>query len=130
MKKTIALVIIAATASFAAAGPGWEDNSPADPGRSMEEIRENLGEVKNAVQRAYEVLLADQPELSGDIEVSFSIRPNGDLTGAEVICSEGLEEMEEPVLEALDAMEFQPCSGQTDDLPVTVPFTLCPSDDR
>lgn len=123
MKKAIILVM--AVWAAAAAVPG--DNAPQDtPDRSMEEIRNKVEDIKDTVESSYGLLLAEEPELSGEIDVSFSITPEGEITSIEVVCSEGLGSLEEPVTDAVSAMVFDPCPGQDENIPVTVPFSLFP----
>ena len=126
MKKAM-LLIMAVWAAFSASAVIQAQNTPAESsGRSMEEVREKIGEVKITVENCYELLLADEPELSGDIEVSFSITPEGAVSDVAIVCSEGLEGLEEPVAETVCGLVFEPCSSQSEDLPVTVPFSLFP----
>lgn len=114
-------------AAFSASAAIQAQNFPEEnSGRSMEEVREKVGDVKVTVQNCYELLLAREPEVSGDIEVSFSITPEGDVSQITVVCSEGLESLEEPVREAVGTLEFEPCTSQSENLPVTVPFSLFP----
>lgn len=127
--KNISAVMVIMLACSAAAGNfiSVQGNGTPDPGeRDISEIREKITEVKETVQTAYGELLVNEPEATGEIEVSFLITPDGSVTGVEINTSEGLTELNETVTEAVEALDFGPCPGQEDDLPITVPFSLMP----
>jgi len=126
VKKAMLLVMAVWITASASAVIQVQNTQTENSGRSLDEVREQVGYVKVTVQNCYELLLADEPDLSGDIEVSFSITPEGEVTDTEIVCSEGLESLEEPVAEAARALVFEPCSSQLENLPVTVPFSLFP----
>lgn len=126
MKKAM-LLIMAVWISATASTTIPVENTPEDVStRSIDEVREKVSDVKDTLQHTYELLLADEPGLSGEVEVSFSITPEGEVTEIVIVCSEGLESLEEPTLETVSALVFQPCPGQDENLPITVPFNLSP----
>ncbi len=94
--------------------------------RDMAAIRGKINEIKEVVQADYEVLLVTNPEATGVITVSFSITPEGTVTDASVQCPEDLASLQEGVLAKLESLEFEAEAEQTEDIPVTVPFTLVP----
>ncbi|MCK7508514.1 MAG: energy transducer TonB [Desulfobacterales bacterium] len=103
-----------------------KDASIPDSPRSMNEVREELSGLNTAITALYEELLSTDSEASGDILIAFSITPEGDVTLAEVTCSEGLETLHDAVLEEVEAMAFLPVPGRRGDLPVSVPVRLLP----
>lgn len=95
-------------------------------GRDMSNIRVKINEIKEVVQTDYEVLLATDPETSGTITISFSITPEGTVSDASVDSPEELSTLQKNILSVLAELDFGPASDQTEDIPVTVPFTLNP----
>lgn len=95
-------------------------------GRDMGDIRVKINEIKEVVQTDYEVLLESDSEASGTITVSFSITAEGTVADASVDCPEALASLQEDVLAKLESLEFGVAPDQTEDIPVTVPFTLIP----
>lgn len=95
-------------------------------GRDMGDIRVNINEIKEVIQTDYEVLLADDPEATGTITISFSITAEGTVSGASVDCPEALGSLQADVLAKVESLDFGIAPEQTEDIPVTVPFTLKP----
>ena len=95
-------------------------------GRDLMSIREKINEIKEVVQTDYEVLLATDPEAAGTLSISFSITPEGLVSEPVVDCPEALVSLQEDVLSTLAGLDFGPAPDQTEDIPVTVPFTLNP----
>ncbi|MCK5133177.1 MAG: AgmX/PglI C-terminal domain-containing protein [Candidatus Sabulitectum sp.] len=95
-------------------------------GRDMSSIRRKISEIKEVVQTDYEVLLATNPEVGGTITISFSITPEGTVVDAYVDSPEELSTLREDILSVLAELDFGPASDQTEDIPVTIPFTLNP----
>lgn len=95
-------------------------------GRAMGDIRVKINEIKEVVQTDYEVLLTSDSEASGTISISFSITPEGTVSDASVDCPEALASLQEDVIAKLESLEFGAAPDQTEDIPVTVPFTLSP----
>lgn len=103
-----------------------QGNAPSESGRSMEEVRESISELQDIITSDYEILLAEDPEATGTITLKFSIAPDGSLVEPVVECSDALSSLNEPVLEALNNLEFSADEEQVDNIPVTVPITLLP----
>lgn len=101
-----------------------EENSAG--GRNMSDIRHKVNDIKAVVQTDYEVLLATDPEAGGTITISFSITPEGNVNEASVDCLEELSSLQEDIITALEELDFGPAPDQTEDIPVTIPFTLTP----
>ncbi len=95
-------------------------------GRDMDDIRVKINEIKEVIQTDYEVLLASDSEASGTISVTFSITAEGTVSDASVDCPEALASLQEGVLAKLESLEFGAAPDQTEDIPVTIPFTLSP----
>jgi hypothetical protein len=117
-------VIALSVFSFALATGNAIDQPAETPERDMAEIRQAISGLRDTIGEAYESLLEDNPELSGDILVTFSITPDGSVADIEVTCDEGLESITGTVTAELAALDFGPMPGQEDNLPVSVPFTL------
>lgn len=109
--------------SFAVSG---EDVTIPDSPRDIGEVRSELFLLKEAISSTYEELLSTDSEASGEILITFSITPEGDVTLAAVTCTEGLETLHDVVLERVEAMTFLPVPEQVGDLPVSVPVRLLP----
>ena len=126
MKDLFILLITACTALAAQTPMGdLEGNTPRTD-RNIDEIREVLAGVRSSVQEAYEGLLINEPEASGDVTVKFAITPAGMVTDLEITCTEGLETLIEPVTEVVTSLDFGNCPGQEENLPVSVPLSLVP----
>ncbi|MCD4707917.1 MAG: hypothetical protein K8S62_09285 [Candidatus Sabulitectum sp.] len=95
-------------------------------GRDMNDIRDKIIEIKDVVQRDYEALLATDPEAAGTITISFTITPEGAVTETLVECPDELSELRANIVLVLEELEFGASIEQTEDIPVTVPFTLTP----
>ena len=95
-------------------------------GRSMEEVRAGVAEIGDMLGEEYALLLEEDPSASGTIEISFQVTPGGAVINREVTADAQLEPLSGKVDSALAALEFAPCSQQTDTVPVTVPITLLP----
>lgn len=120
MKSTIVLLLISCLAM------SMEDAATPEGLRDMNEVRNVLSPLNTTISDAYKELLTTDSEASGEILISFSITPEGDVILAEATCSEGLETLHDTVLEEVNALEFPPCSEQDGDIPVTVPVRLMP----
>jgi TonB family protein len=120
MKSVFALLMLVCLTISA------EDVTIPDSPRDMSEIRAELSVLNTAIKTAYEELLTTDSNASGEILITFSITPEGDVTLAAATCSEGLETLHEAVLEAVEAMKFLPVPEQEGDLPVSVPVRLLP----
>jgi len=123
--KWMILCAVAAAAAFAQ-GNGATDCAPLEPPRDMEEVREGLAPVTQAVTEAYEELLRSHSESSGEIFVSFSIIPVGTVTDVEITCDPGLESLLEPVEAAVTELDFGRNASQTENIPVALPYSLLP----
>ena len=95
-------------------------------GRDMGEIRVKINEIKEVIQTDYEALLTSDSEASGTILISFTITPEGTVSDASVDCPEALASLQEGVFAKLENLEFGAAPDQTEDIPVTVPFSLSP----
>lgn len=123
------LLLLTVTACAVLAGQTTTNDSEGTtlpPNRSMDEVREVLDGLKTSVQEAYVELLVTEPEASGDITVGFAITPAGEVTDLEVTCTEGLESLIDPVTETMTSLDFGSCTGQVENLPVSVPISLFP----
>ncbi len=128
----IALLTIAVGTASAQEAAGNTSETTCAPieqspdGRDLGSIRVKVNEIKTVVQTDYEVLLATNPEAEGTVTLSFAIAPEGTVTDAEVECTEDLVSLQADILMAVEELEFEPSSEQTENIPVTVPFTLTP----
>jgi TonB family protein len=94
--------------------------------RSMSDIRSGINVVKSSVLTDYASLLESKPGVGGTITISFSITPNGSVTGVSVSCPGELACLQETVTSAVQGLNFGSAPEQTDNLPVTVPLNLIP----
>ena len=92
----------------------------------MSDVKNSIDEIKTQIQSDYEVLLETDPAASGRISVSFSVTPEGTVTEVLVVCPEELAGLQTSILSSVEELDFGPSSGQTEDIPVAVPFTLTP----
>jgi hypothetical protein len=121
------MILCAAAAACAfAQGNGNTDCAPLEPPRDMEEVREGLAPVTLTVTEAYEELLRSHPDSSGEILVSFSIMPVGTVTDVEITCDPGLESLLEPVEAVVNELDFGRNASQTENIPVSLPYSLLP----
>ena len=128
----IALLSIAAGTALAQESAGNVPEATYVPieespdGRDLVSIRAMVNEIKTVVQTDYEVLLATNPEAEGTITLSFSIAPEGTVSDAVVECTEDLVTLQADILTVVEALDFGIAPDQTENIPVTVPFTLSP----
>ena len=102
-----------------------EDTAPL-PVRDMNEIREALSGISNDIHEAYMLVLLEDPEAGGEIELAFDITPAGAIVDIEVTGPESLEPVVLAIEEALLTVSFGACDEQTENLPVSAPLQLSP----
>jgi len=116
MSSVVALLLVAA--QLLSLGGSTE--------RDMDEIRGVVDSVKEYIVTEYEELLESCPGAGGVLSVSFEITPLGSVVGVSVEASEELEPLVPDLREVIGNLDFGASESQTDDITVTIPFSLFP----
>lgn len=98
--------------------------------RDMDEIRGVVDSVKEYIVTEYEELLESSPGVGGVLSVSFAITPQGSVVGLSVESSEELEPLVPALREVIENLDFGVSEEQTDDIAVTIPFSLFPPEEN
>jgi hypothetical protein len=119
------LLLISAFIGLFVVAFAQEDTAPL-PVRDMDEIREALSEISNDIHEAYMLLLLEDPDAEGEIEIAFNITPAGAVVDIEVTGPEDLEPVVLVIEEALLTLSFDASEAQQENLPVSAPLVLSP----
>jgi hypothetical protein len=98
--------------------------------RDMDEIRGVVDSIKEYIVTEYEELLESSPGAGGVLSVSFAITPQGSAVGISVESSEELEPLVPELREVIGNLDFGVSEEQTDDITVTIPFSLFPPEEN
>jgi len=98
--------------------------------RNMDDIRGVVDSVKEYIVTEYEELLESSPCAGGVLSVSFAITPLGSVVGISVESSEELEPLVPDLREVIGNLDFGESEEQTDDITVTIPFSLFPPEEN
>jgi len=98
--------------------------------RDMDDIRGVVDSVKEHSVTEYEELLESSPCAGGVLSVSFAITPQGSVVGISIESSEELEPLVPALREVIGNLDFGESEEQTDDITVTIPFSLFPPEEN
>lgn len=98
--------------------------------RDMDDIRGVVDSVKEYIVTEYEELLESSPGAGGVLSVSFAITPRGSVVGISIESSEELEPLVPDLREVIGNLDFGVSEEQTDDITVTIPFSLFPPEEN
>ncbi len=122
-----------ATAAPEVAEPAAAEPAPVEPrgprdARGKEEIQQVMANNRDAVRACYDAALAKNPGIAGDLVVSFTIDPRGDVKQAEVNWSESdlhIPELDTCAVDAVRSFKFPPSSRGLESK-VNYPFNFNP----
>jgi TonB family protein len=123
-------------AAPAVAEPTAADAAPADPApahgprdaRGKDEIAQVMASNRDKVRACYDAALAQNPGIAGDLVLSFTIDPRGDVKQAEVNWSESdlhIPELDTCAVDAVRSFKFPPSSRGLESK-VNYPFNFNP----
>lgn len=119
-----------ATEPLPAEPTATEPGAPRGPrdARGKEEIQQVMASNRDKVRACYDAALAKNPGIAGDLVVSFTIDPRGDVKQAEVSWSESdlhIPELDTCAVDAVRSFKFPPSSRGLESK-VNYPFNFNP----